>query len=367
MSSDDFFREMTEQSEIKSQIVSRYFIIWAKIIAQARKPERIGYIDLFSGPGIYADGKESTPIKILNRAIAEPMIADRLQCFFNDKDKENIDKLKTIMSSSLDIEKLRYKPIFTAVEVGDHLIGKLNKIGDIPSLLFIDPWGYKGLSLRLIQSVIQHWGSECIFFFNYNRINMALDNDVLLKTLSSLFGEKHFSDLLWDLRFGNAKLDRETLIMERIAQSLNDIGGKYIITFRFKTRDGSRTSHYLIFVSKNFRGFEIMKEEMAKLSQRNQDGTYSFEYSPLPPKGSGQGWLLAPADPLDKLCDDLLKAFAGREMTMYEVFEEHSIHTKFIKNDYKEALKRLSNEGKIIDFNRKRKDKFGDNILIRFP
>lgn len=223
------------------------------------------------------------------------------------------------------------------------------------------------MSLRLIQLAIQHWGGECIFFFNYNRINAAIDNDVLQRHISALFGEERAAKLQTKLKFLAPGTSRESLVMEEITQALHDIGGNFILTFRFKTKDGSRTSHYLIFVTKNFRGFEIMKEQMAKLSQRNNDGTYSFEYSPLPPNGATQRLLFDPPDPIDKLCDDLLKAYAGRDMTMYEVFENHSVHTKFIKNDYKEALKRVAAEGKITTFNRKRKDKFGDKVLIHFP
>lgn len=136
MDSDGFFREQSQQSEIKSQIVSNYFTIWAKIITQARKPEQIAYIDLFSGPGIYEDGTESTPLKVLNKAIADRVIADRLQCYFNDKDKANIEKLEDVISTSLDISKLKYPPIFMSVEVGDHLINKLHKIRYTPSLMF---------------------------------------------------------------------------------------------------------------------------------------------------------------------------------------------------------------------------------------
>ncbi len=46
-----FFAESTEQSQIKAKIVSDYFVIWAKVITQVQRSDRIAYIDLFAGPG----------------------------------------------------------------------------------------------------------------------------------------------------------------------------------------------------------------------------------------------------------------------------------------------------------------------------
>ena len=45
-------------------------------------------------------------------------------------------------------------------------------------------------------------------------------------------------------------------------------------------RRGSRTSHHLIIVSKHFRGYEIMKETIAKESSSAEHGVASFEYNP---------------------------------------------------------------------------------------
>ena len=58
MNDNSFFDESTEQSQVKSRIVEKYFWAWAKIIiGQARtQDDKIGYIDLFAGPGRYQDG-----------------------------------------------------------------------------------------------------------------------------------------------------------------------------------------------------------------------------------------------------------------------------------------------------------------------
>jgi three-Cys-motif partner protein len=75
---DNFFDEQSEQSQIKAEIVSKYFWSWAKVIIGAQKcyPDRsegrVAYIDLFAGPGRYRNGALSTPVMIVEGAIKEP-------------------------------------------------------------------------------------------------------------------------------------------------------------------------------------------------------------------------------------------------------------------------------------------------------
>lgn len=63
MSTSDFFDEFREQSLVKTEIVTKYFGAWAKIMISLAKKRNnnIAYVDLFSGPGRYKDGSESTP------------------------------------------------------------------------------------------------------------------------------------------------------------------------------------------------------------------------------------------------------------------------------------------------------------------
>jgi three-Cys-motif partner protein len=57
----------------------------------------------------------------------------------------------------------------------------------IPTLFFVDPWGYKGLTLQLINSVLKNWGCDAIIFFNYNRINRGLSNPAVQAHMNALF------------------------------------------------------------------------------------------------------------------------------------------------------------------------------------
>lgn len=130
-----------------------------------RGDNRIGYIDLFAGPGRYKTGAISTPLRVLQKAISKPVYAQRLLTIFNDKSPENVSDLRQAISELDGIGTLAHPPTIWNEEVGDKIAAQFQSINTIPILAFIDPWGYKGLTLRLVEAFLKNWGCDCIFFF----------------------------------------------------------------------------------------------------------------------------------------------------------------------------------------------------------
>lgn len=373
MSKNGFFDEQKEQSLVKSTIVAKYFDVWANVIISTQKrfpnrSQKIAYIDLFAGPGRYKDGTVSTPLKILTNAVEKEDLRTRLVAIFNDKDETNSQELEKTISEIDKISTLNFEPQVWNQEVGENIVSKFEKINLIPTLFFVDPWGYKGLSLRLVNSVLKDWGCDAIFFFNYNRINMGLNNDKVESHMNSLFGDERCNKLRNDLS-EKKSTERELLIIEELCQALKEYGSRFVLPFRFKNKKGERTSHHLIFVSKNFRGYEIMKDIMARESTNHEQGIPSFEYNPADflPK---QTLLFKLSKPLDELKEELIHLYKGKTITMVKLYEEHNVDTPYIKKNYKEALKTLLSEEKIqaVSKNGKppRKGTFGDEIIITF-
>jgi three-Cys-motif partner protein len=384
---DKFFDEQEEQSEIKSAIVTNYFDAWAKVIqghlkGQKRQP-KIAYIDLFAGPGRYKDGASSTPLFILQKAIKDPNIGENLVSIFNDREPDNTSSLSKEINELPGIEKLRYKPDIFTNEVGTEIVKEFESSKLIPTLMFVDPWGYKGLSLKLINSVLKDWACECVFFFNYNRINAGLSNAGVKEHMEALFGEERAAQLtktLWPMKAS----DRELTIVEELCEALVEMGGKYVLPFRFKKVKGKgagkRTSHHLIFVSKHPLGYKIMKRVMANESSTHDGGVASFEFNPATAAQRLMFGLLRPLSDLDALLEE---RFAGRTLTMADIFNEHNCLAvgnrdnymlPFTDKNYKDVLNQMELAGKIIaskpyDKRPKRNgDKtFADDILVTFP
>lgn len=172
-----FFDESREQSQIKARIVAKYFWAWANVVKNFS--QRLAYIDLFAGPGRYEDGTLSTPLLVLKTAIEDEDMRGMIVTLFNDKDAGNVGKLEKAIAALPGIDKLTHKPQVTNEVVGNDIAKRFMALKLVPTFFFVDPWGYKGLSLKLINSVLQNWGCDCMFFFNYNRVNMGLNNDAV--------------------------------------------------------------------------------------------------------------------------------------------------------------------------------------------
>jgi three-Cys-motif partner protein len=340
-----FFEESTEQSQAKARIVSKYFWAWASVMRQtvARGTSRILYLDLFSGPGKYVDGTKSTPLLVLEKAIDDPAIGQILVTQFNDKSKENAESLIAAIAGLPGIGKLKYRPQVSALEIGSEVVKIIAKAKLIPTFFFVDPWGYKGLSLELIQAVLKNWGCDCIFFFNYNRINPGLSNPKVKDHMDALFGRNRRLELCRRLETLGPR-QREAEIVEQVAHALIDAGAKYVLPFTFKSANGERTSHHLFLATKHFRGYEIMKEIMARESSDATQGVPSFEYLPAEQQ---QPLLFELHRPLDDLEEMLLRGYAGCTMTVKEIYEQHSVGRPYIERNYKQALLNMEKSGKI--------------------
>ena len=82
------------------------------------------------------------------------------------------------------IDSLQYAPGFTekivSISLAQHRFS-------IPTLVFADPCGYKGLSLQLIANALKGFGNDCLFFFNYRRVNMKLSYPMMDESIDGFF------------------------------------------------------------------------------------------------------------------------------------------------------------------------------------
>jgi three-Cys-motif partner protein len=371
---DPFFDESSEQSRVKASIVARYFPVWARVIAPSTKNwggTRVAYIDLFAGPGRYQDGTKSTPIRILETIIADPTLRQMAVTLFNDAAQDHSNSLKAQVQALPGIEKLKHPPRIDTAEVGAATVELFDKVSIVPSFVFIDPWGYKGLSLPLLRAVFKDWGCDCVFFFDYNRINMGLTNPAIRRHMEAIFGATGLEQLIHDVE-GLDPARREQEVLQALTRGLLNLGAKHVRPFRFKN-DHGRTTHELIFVTKHFKGLELMREIMAEHSTSVVDGVAALEHS-LEDLRSGAVQLTFAESPLDELKRLLVTTYAGREFSVRELFERDSVGRIYRAENYKEALRRLEGEGHITAnppadrrLIRKGVRTMADKTRIRFP
>lgn len=372
MATTDFFETPTSQSQVKANIVAQYFYSWAKIIVkQMPAVQRIAYINLFAGRGVYEDGTYSTPLKILKRAIDNPDIAKKIISLFNDANKKFSDVLCAEAEQMDGYSKLAYKPHFESQQINEEFVERIEKLNLVPTLMFVDPWGYKNLSLRLINSVLKHKASEVIFFFNYRRINAALTNKYFTQHIDNLFEARRAQELR--KRFKNRSptltpYQREQEIIKQVTEALIHDYGKHVLSFRFMNSTGTRCSHHIIFVTKHPLGYGVMKDIMAKHSTGSVDGVQTYEFNPRLLKNKQASLELE--SPIDDLALSLCQDFSGKKLTVEDIYHAHHLGKPYIKSNYKIALIRLEQKDKIMinpPASERRKGTLTDSALVNFP
>jgi three-Cys-motif partner protein len=359
-----FFDKPLEHSEIKSQIVAKYFDAWSRIVSP--RVTNVEYVDLFAGQGYYEDGTESTPLLVLKKAIENPSIARKLISEFNDQNSEYIKSLDLAIRNLDRINTLRYRPKLSSESVTKKIVEQYEQMNLPPTLFFLDPWGYKGVSQDLIRAAIKSWASECILFFNYKRINMDLQKSSVDKNINDFFGIQRANKLRTKTKHMSPYKREETIIGE-FCKALIEMGGRYALPFCFRDRIQDRTSHYLIHASKHPLGYGLMKEIMNEYSFRDADGVPTFTFDPKQQLTLNFGW------PLRVLEEQLVQEFKGQKLKVGDIYKKHQEKTRFVKGNYKDALLILEKESKIkVDIPVERrpirngKRTLGDNRIVTF-
>lgn len=370
MGNEDFFENPKEGSLIKARFVSKYAIAWARVLASALEKRgsdaRVRYVDLYCGPGVYGDDSQpSTPILILRDAIKIPVLTRNLSTFFNDEHSDYVQELRLNVASLAGVGSLHHAPKIDNQTVGADLLASVNLEIDVPTLVFADPWGYKGLSLGLIDSAMNAWGSECIFFFNYRRINAALGGGPFEKHMVAIFGEERFKQLRTETRDLNAA-SREKRVVEQLTEALKaDTRGEFVQPFRFSDEKGTRTSHYIFHVCKHVKGHNLMKEIMGKEGLKDEDGVPSYEFRPDEDGPSQIGLFKAPSK-LEKLKSSILQKYEGQSTTVSELIEEMGPETPYLEKNFKQVLLELETQGQLEVSGRRKADTMPNTARLKF-
>lgn len=334
-----FFEEPKEHSIVKTTIVTKYYPAWANIMKSRLRSDKMAYFDLFSGPGRYDDGTASTPVKILEATIANEVLRDQVITYFFDENPGCVEALQANFDDLPGVETLKFKPHVEVAKAEENPLREVFATASIvPSYIFLDPFGYVGVTSKLIGDILRNWGCDVLFFLCYPRIVSGLVNNLVRPRMDALFGHDRVDQLRVHLR-GLKPHEKEPVILSALEESINSIGTwnkrRYVQTFRFCKETGTVT-HHLVFVTKNPTAHLIMKGIMAKQSTGPIDGVANFEYRTNAPQ-----ILIASTAPIDTLMDNLLVMFRGRTLSIEEIVAEHHYGTPYIPKNYQEALKRL--------------------------
>tara|TARA_B100000949_G_scaffold174878_1_gene155622 strand:+ start:1464 stop:2585 length:1122 start_codon:yes stop_codon:yes gene_type:complete len=350
----DFFKEKRTASEIKSEILNEYFKAWAAILLkgqQYRTIKTLLYVDLFSGPGLYDDGKPSTPIKILNsinQSKGQFIDFDKaVKTFFNDKSEKLANDLKNNIESLPYYNNITHKPVIANEPASQKILEEYLQSSN-PSLTFIDPLGYNYTQNMLLYSV-KNWGSDLFMLFNFNRIRAAIRNKKVKQNMKGIFAS-YYDQILEFYKKEERPHEREEFIIKTFQKIFED-RGYFILKFKVNFPNRNQTSHYLFFISKVHLAIARAKEIMTKYSDTQKDGV------PLFGANIKQDPMFFPSlckYSVQKLSETILQNPSSfNHKTIEEVYREHNYSTNYVKQNYKDAIEILINNNKITLFDKK--------------
>lgn len=348
---EEFYEVQTQSSLIKAKIVSAYFPQYCKILLK-RQQREIWFLDLFSGPGKYMDGKDSTPLLLATICSNDSTLKKKVRLLFNDK--HFIEELKRNFFERFSKGTFELEPRFADRTIGeDHAIKKflekdLPTPNPHPTLLFFDPWGYKGIDTKVLSKFLVGWGNEIFLFVNIKRIHAAIENNKFDELMAMLFPTR-IDQLRKDRRYEATVYDRLNLIMSNLAQEFLDaVDGKlYHCSFKFQEEDSAATSHFIIHFTKHSKGYELIKQVYHEYDNvgalLEHDGVYTFDAKRM---GIPVNSKLDFGDQnLKVLSEQLLKEYKGKKITAKKLFDAHHPSTKYAMPHYASTLRHMVDQG----------------------
>ena len=359
MTPDEFFESQRPNSAIKSAIVAKYFAAWSNVMGANSRNwanyEKVLYLDLLSGAGQYDDGTLSTPGEIISIAAEHDFLREKLQIVFNDVDEEVVARLRQTIEDHPKTGLLKNTPHVMNFDVNDVNPGLIKRSEIYPTFSFIDPFGYKALPRKVISSLLKGKGNDLVFFFNYSDVNRAVSNPVMEGNMRDLFGAEPLKALQSVLKDKTPE-ERKPLIVSSFIKAISSRTNSFALPFGFTMSGTSRESHYLVFMSKSFRGWEIMRDVMIKESNRPGHQLFHLGYSDMNEAQASMFDYLMPAESLPQR---ILDKYAGTRITRDQLYETDCIGTVFQRKHYNNALYELEKNGQLTIIQSKPKRRRG--------
>ena len=357
MKESQFFEKQTHSSRIKASIVSEYFPSYCKIIVKRYMPKQLRFIDLFSGPGYYEDGNASTPILIARHCKNDDFLKSKVRLIFNDNTYSA--ELKKNFAKEFPKGTFQFEPHFgkstvgNSQEIDDFLLQKTHegKNNEYPSLLFIDPFGYKGIETRVLAEFLRNWGNEIFLFVNTKRIHPALENEKFEGLMQDLFPTT-METIKKDRKFKSTVSERLSLIIDNLGNEYKSIlgGTVYYTAFKFQEEDIDTTSHYILHITKGAKGYELIKTVYNDFANVGTifDGisTYTFDAKKL--ENQTVELFDTKSENIDNLKNELYNSYRNRKITASDLFDNHQKTGLYCRSHYTEALRRLVDEQKLV-------------------
>ncbi|QDH78732.1 three-Cys-motif partner protein TcmP [Echinicola soli] len=334
--------QMLNHSEAKVRLLDTYIQKYLNILSRSQHVADIYLYDLFCGSGVYENGGEGSPV-IFMRAIKNMFFRNEsvgienssYHCWFNDIDADKIQKVEQYIN-----DKKLYYPQFGDLKISSKeyeailpdVIGQINKLKREKAFVFIDPYGYKNISLNHIKKLLESKKSEVLLFlptqfmFRFERKGAP---ECLKKFIRELLPEREWPNSHTGIDF-----------IENLKSAFRShLGNEYYVDTFIIKREANQY-FCLFFFTSHIYGFEKMLEAKWQVD-----------------KNEGRGWDFNANGSMSLFVDQVSQARVNKlEASLLSHLKIPRtnvdlywfiLHEGFRTVHGNDVLKRLSREGKI--------------------
>jgi three-Cys-motif partner protein len=360
LSDDDLQKwEYAAHTRAKHRLLSRYVTAWLSILGQGARryghESRLVLVDAFAGRGRYAEGEPGSPLILreISGLVSDAGKVDIVELYFIENNRENFDALAAELTSH-EIRAgskriVQHPPVFAPFEqTAPAIIAEIRRT-QRSSFWFIDPFGFAGLPLSIIRSILALDRSEVFITYMVRDVNRFLGERNHQQAISRLLGlgGADLAQAISQVELSGSRVDAlRDLYVDRLREGAN---AKYARSFAVAIRGVTDIVYFLLHASNDPKALREMKKAAFAVS----GGTYSYR-GVRDPVNTGQISMFdldEPAfiDPV-RLRRLLLDVFAERTVE-YEDLQDQ-VHAReefalYIDRHVHSALQELASVGRI--------------------
>lgn len=343
---------LPNHSKAKVSLLSEYIVRYLTILSRNQYCNEILIVDCFCGSGRYPDGSEGSALAILKavKQVQDDLIVHgkepkTIRCLFNDIDEEKTNILNNILAMEFP-DKLDY---FTAkvrnIPYQDLIRIILREVAEYKRkkkklFLFIDPYGYKDISIAAIKALLDTGIVELLLWLPIDQMYRFMQNG----SPESLyvFHKELFPN-------GLPNFNRKSEYIESLRLGFERVLGSTKFVDRFSITNQNNSWFALYFFTSNILGFEKMIE--AKWEIDNDLGS-GWHFERVLTDDLFRDWTIE-----TRLKQALLKILGTEDGAYNSTIYEHVLRLgykpkhasdilKSMKKEFQESFEVLNQEGR---------------------
>ncbi|WP_125077613.1 class I SAM-dependent methyltransferase [Rufibacter latericius] len=368
----DFFKQPRKASEIKAEILSRFFPVWSELAVAGQKEAAEAaclYLDLNVGTGSLEGGLPDASHRVLKQIFAgvgsRPHQKAVFRSFFGESNKNALAAHLQATEALPFFPELETPPVWVKDQESQKEIREKLQT-NLPALLVTDPFGYK-FSQEMLGQALENNATDVFLLFEGSKLKASVKSASAPGALQHLYGT-HLAALQQFYERTAQAQKREEFALKTLENVLRGKGFR-TVTFKFGTGK-EQPQQYLVFASRSETTCTKLKEILLDYSDYQEDGVPLLAANLKPLRLLIPEYAQYLPFSLYKLQEDLLQnASAYNRLSLEKIYEKHNVETPYSRANYLTVMEKLKEQGKILLLNPKTAQqvhKLSYSCLIKF-